>query len=214
MGDGAGLYAGFLYGVNIPGGVWLKAGEVEAKLRRDLPALGYVKCVGDADNVLLEITIQTESEVASRLETLFGIKGAVVISLDSLRRAYDSARRSLKAHGFPDTAPFVVNRDEAEWEFGVVLSSVSIGASTGELSAAFRVTKNARALAVIERRVLLVQKRRATATGSRIMWGSTVIKPLQTHLHHAGLPIGCLTSRALARIGEVISAADDREAAG
>lgn len=208
MGDGAGLYAGFLYGVNIPGGVWLKAAEVEAKLRRDLPVLGYVKCVGDADNVLLETAVQTESEVAARLETLFGIKGAVVISLDSLRRAYDAARRSLKAHGFPDTAPFIVKRNEAEWEFGVVLSSVSLRAGS-----AFPPTKNARALGVIEPRALLVQKRCATATGSRIMWGSTVIKPLQTHLRRAVLPIGCLTSRALSRIGEVISVANDRESA-
>lgn len=208
MGSGADLYAGFLYGVNIPGGVWLKVAEVEANLRSGLPGLGYVKCVGDADNVLMEAPVQAEMAIASRLEALLGVKGAVVVSVHDLRRTYGAVRRSLKARGFRDAAPFRVTKDGQEWEFGVVLSSVSLPAGT-----AFSSTRNARALELIEQRVLLVQKRRTTATGGRIMWGSTVINPLRSHLRRAGLSVGCLTSRALARVQEMITAADDRKAA-
>ena len=56
---------------------------------------------------------------------------------------------------------------------GIVLSSANLPSGT-----AFPSTRNARALEVIEQRVL-VQKRRATATGGRIMWGNTVINPLR-----------------------------------
>jgi hypothetical protein len=43
-------FTAFLYGVNIPGGVWLKAAQVEVTLTRDLPGIRYAKCIGDADN--------------------------------------------------------------------------------------------------------------------------------------------------------------------
>jgi hypothetical protein len=203
------VYAGFLYGVNIPGGVWLKAAEVEAKLRESLPGIGRVRCIGDADNLLMETTVRTESEVASQIETVLGIKGAVVVSPDSLRRIHDASRTSLKGRGFPDSAPFVVTLEGIAWEFGVVLSSIDL--PTG---AVFPASMNARALEVIERRALLVQKRCATGTGARIMWGSTVIRPLRTQLRRTELPVGYLTSRAFARIGEVIAAADNRESRG
>jgi hypothetical protein len=169
-----------------------------------LPGLGHVKCVGDADNVLMEAPVQAEMMIASRLEALLGVKGAVVISVDGLRRTYEAVRKSLKACGFLDAAPFMVTKDGEQWEFGVVLSSVSLPAG-----ATFSSTRNARALGLIEQRALLVQKRRATATGGRIMWGSTVINPLRTHLQRAGLPVGCLTSRALARVQQMITAADE-----
>jgi hypothetical protein len=56
----------------------LKTAKVKAMLRRDLQAIGCVRCVGDADNVLFETGAQTESEVASRLETLFGVNSVAV----------------------------------------------------------------------------------------------------------------------------------------
>ncbi len=48
MGERADLYAGFLYGVNIPGGIWLKAAEVEAKLREYFRELTFADRDGAA----------------------------------------------------------------------------------------------------------------------------------------------------------------------
>ena len=209
MGRRAGLYAGFLYGVNVPDGIWLKSADVETKLRNGFRGLGYAKCVGDADNVLLETAVQmTEEEIISRLRALLGIKDAVVIAADVLRRVYDAARESLKAGGYTDRAPFILNRDGVAWELGVVLSSADLAAG-----GAFSPTKNARLLEVIEQRAVLVEKRCATTTGSRIMWGNVVINPVRSHLRRLGLSSGCLTSRAISRIGEIVAAVDGFQAA-
>lgn len=166
MTDASDAWVGFLYGVNIPGRVWLKPEHGETRLRENSAGLAYVKCVGDADNLFIEVMGQTEDTLASRLEALLGVKGAVVISLDRLRSVYATARARLVARGLPGKAPFVMSQDGAEWEFGLVFSSIDLPAD-----ATIPAAKNARALEVIERRALLAQRRRVTDAGRRIMWG-------------------------------------------
>lgn len=203
MRERARLFATFLYGVNIPGGVALRTDDVETKLAADSICAGLARCVGDADNIIVATHVSAEAAVADRIVALVGVKCAVAVSLELLRQIFHEAGRALTSLGLPDRSPFRVGEGDVEWEFGLVLSALPLPSRVD-----FRSERNARPIAVLRQRALLAQKRRATPAGSRIMWGKTVIGPLRTFLRGVAAPDRCLTSRGLGTVDHVLTVAE------
>lgn len=203
------LYAALLYGVNIPGGIRLTCKQVELKLRGLSDNLEFVRCVGDADNILLRAkTDEADSRIIHQLRALLGVKALTVVSLGELRQILDEAKRELKARGVNEKHGFRVISDSGQWEFGLVLSSEVLPQRIQDQSSYFEPKKNVLGIRLICGRALLVQKRCSTATGSRIMFGQTAIGPWRTFLSRNGVSPYCLTSRSMGRIDQIVSATD------
>jgi hypothetical protein len=200
------LYAAFLYGVNIPGGRRFTGAQVSSGLRRLQPALMFASIVGRPDSVVL-----WASEPATEQSVRYTVSGAldcacVVLSAATLEGIVQVALDAARAAGLSETAPYRVTRDGVEWELCVVLSSDTLPPDSSGDRWLFRPTTNAVAVAVLGRRALLARKRRLTPTGSRVMLGAALNDPWERALEGNGVTVGCLTSRTLNRLVEVLAA--------
>lgn len=206
------VHAAFLFGVNIPGGVWFRREQVESQLQRLAPALTVIDRVGDVDNLL--VRSEESPEVLQRwLQEVLNVHGVVVIPLATLRKMLEVARGELQRLGLPAQRPFRATVDGLDWELGLVLASETLPERLAGDAGLFAPEPHARALRVLERRALLVQKRQAHDSGTRIMWGSAVIDPWRAHLERAGVSVACLTSRSLTRITDVVNVGETAEGA-
>ena len=201
------LYAVFLYGVNIPKGHSLSTAELRRVGTILQPALVLRKIVGDTDNILLELSSpQTESSVRSTIECALNIR-CVAIGVETLRIIVNRALQAIQRPDIRLIPPYRETITGAEWEFGVVLSSEPLPSTIETSQLLFEPTKNAVPLEIIAERALLARKRCKTESGSRIMFGSTLIKPWESILGKNGIHPNCLTSRSLNRLEEVVKQA-------
>ena len=200
------IYVAFLYGVNIPGGVKLRTAEIPGKLA-PTSDVTFIRCVGDADNILFVTTKSISGTVIARqLNRQLGLKGSVVLSLFALREILRQAEQELFIRGFPTEPPFRINDGGELWEFGLVFASEAVGSAATQQNLAIRNRKNVRIISPIGTHALLVQKRCSTDNGSRIMFGTTVIAPWRNALREKGISPECFTSRGLGRIQGIVRA--------
>jgi hypothetical protein len=200
------LYAVFLYGVNIPGGLWLTAQEVERRVGR-LNAATFAGIVGRPDSLLLWSTAATTEEALRRAVTEAVGCPCVILPAATLERIADGALGALRASGDGCMPPYRHVLDSVEWEWCLVLSSEPLPADATGGVWLFRATQNAVAVAVLERRALLARKRRRTPNGGRVMLGAVLNDPWARTLREHGVAITCLTSRTLNRVGQAARAA-------
>ena len=203
-------FAGFLYGVNIPGGVWISSNEIHAKLNSFHPKVRFIEYVGDTDNLIFEAPFDRGVEDLLR-EALYQHLSvdSVVYSSANLDKILTESKAYLRSNGYTLVTPYRVIRENHEWEIGLVLSSQNLPSSMHGKGGLFKSGKNAVALKVIKAAGLLVEKRRKTEAGkrSRITWGSTVINPWKRILMQSGAwkQDQCLTSRALGSVERVVA---------
>jgi hypothetical protein len=198
-------YVAFLYGVNIPGGVWLKTTDLPDKVN-SISQVRFLKCVGDADNLLITAPIgMPESFIAGMLNRQIGLKGSVVLRMLELQQILNGAKQELLNQGFSAEPPYRLYIDGVLWEFGLVFASTPLPIEDTKSSLLFPSRKNVRAISVIRSQAMLVLKRFSTERGSRIMFGTTVISPWRTLLKSMGVSPECFTSRALGRIESIVS---------
>jgi hypothetical protein len=131
----------------------------------------------------------------------------VVIAVGALERVVAAGLNSVRALGYRATPPYRVTSDGAEWELCLVLCSELLPPDADGETWLFSPTRNAEALDVLERRALLVRKRRHTEKGGRIMLGATLIDPWRRLLEEKGVAMACLTSRTLNRVAQVVALA-------
>ena len=171
------LYAVFLYGANIPKGRWLSRSELQRVVTNLQPGMVLREIVGDTDNILFNSpSFQTEPRIRSAIES--GLKfRCVAIDIDTLRTIVNNAIQTIQRLGIRLIPPYRQTISEVEWEFGVVLSSELLPSTVDTSELLFNPTKNAAPIELIAGRALLARKRCKTESGSRIMFGSTLIKP-------------------------------------
>ncbi len=200
-------FAGFLYGVNIPGGKWIRSGEVASKFAPLPDGLRFGQIVGDTDNlILLGDSRFDEAKLRAWLRERLEVE-SVVIQTAALAPLLEEIMRELKCRSYPLAAPYRVTRDRVEWELGVVLASDALPAFVRGPAALFEKTTNAVALLEVHGRVLLVEKRYQNARGEHLPWGSRVIDPWRRALRRQGVSVECLTSRSLGRIRDMVEVA-------
>lgn len=200
------LYAAFLYGVNIPGGRRFAKADVSSALERLQPVTTFATTVGRPDSVVLwSSEPSTEQSVRRAVSEALGC-ACVVLSATTLEdvtaAALDAASKELRS----DRAPYRVTHDGVEWELCVVLSSETLPPDSTGNRWLFRPTRNSVAVAVLGRRALLARKRRVTPAGTRVMLGAGLNDPWERSLEGNGVAVGCLTSRTLNRLAEVLAA--------
>lgn len=197
------LYAAFLYGVNIPGGRHLSKLDVMSVLESLQPDTTFCAIVGRPDSVVVSSTEQSTEErvriaVSGALDCACVVLSAT--ALDAIvASALDVARRELHCV----RPPYRIRYGGVEWELCTVLSADTLPPDTSRNGWLFRPTANAAAIVTLERRALLVRKRRLTARGTRVMLGDALNNPWRGTLETQGLVVGCLTSRTLNRLVEV-----------
>jgi len=205
-----GYYAAFLYGVNIPGGVQISFGELQLKLKGLPPELHYSDYVGDVDDLIFESSsvVHDEQSLRQFLHQSLHVNSVVLSSL-ILCKVLSDAKQYLASIRCPLVRGYRLIRNDQEWEIGVVLSSEAFPSSMQTGKQLFQPRKNAIALCVLEGRGVLVEKRCRTEGGkqSRITWGSTVNRPVESLLRRNGnwVEHQCLTSRALGTIERIVS---------
>lgn len=203
------LYAAFLYGANIPKGRWLSRSELQGVVTQLQPGLVLREIVGDTDNILFKSSsFENESSIRGAIEGSLKLR-CVVIDVNTLRSIVNHAILTIQRLGVRLIAPYRQTISEVEWEFGVVLSSELLPSTVDASGLLFNPTKNAVPIEIIAGRALLVRKRCKTESGSRIMFGSTLIKPWESLLAKKGIHPGCLTSRSLNRLEEVVKRASN-----
>jgi hypothetical protein len=114
---------------------------------------------------------------------------------------------AVRGAALPEKAPYRVISDGVEWELCPVFSSDTLPLGAAGDRWLFCQTKNAVALAVLERRALLARKRRLTPKSTRVMLGTALNGPWKRRLESNGVTVPCLTSRTLNRVMEVVTAA-------
>ncbi len=207
-----GLYAAFLYGTNIPHGKRVTQTGIESALRPLQPSVTFAGIVGRPDSILLRCDrLMTEDSVRRAVSETLDCP-CVVISAGTLERLVAAALDSVRVLRYPANPPYRVTSDGAEWELCLVLCSESLPPNADGPTWLFSPTRTAVALKVLERRALLVRKRRHTERGGRIMLGATLIDPWERRLDEKGVTIACLTSRTLNRVAKVVGAAKTLEA--
>jgi hypothetical protein len=172
------------------------------------PAIVFATTVGRPDSVLLwSSDPATENSLRRAVSEVLNCP-CVVVSVPTLERIADTALDAVRAAALPAKVPYRVTSEGVEWELCLVLSSDTLPPDAAGDRWLFRQTKNAVALAVLERRALLARKRRLTPKGKRVMLGTALNGPWKRRLESNAVTVACLTSRTLNRVLEVVTAAN------
>src|SRR5438132_9051396 len=131
----------------------------------------------------------------------------VILPVEELRALIADTKQELQRRSLPTRAPYRFTRNGVPSEIGLVLASEVLPDAINGQAALFTATTRAEAIRLLRHRALLVVKRGATATGTRIMWGSAVIHPWARVLQRHGRGAHCLTSRSLATCARMLSKA-------
>jgi hypothetical protein len=201
------LFSAFLHGVNIPGGRPFTSAQVASGLRKLQPDATFVRAVGRPDSLLLwSSPAATEDSLRRAVSEALDCPCGV-LQVGTLQRISDAAMATLQANGDPCVRPYRVTADGAECEWCLVMSSDPLPPAADPQGWLFSPTKNAVALALLERRALLARKRRCTPNGGRVMLGAVLNDPWGRTLVRNGVVVACLTSRTVNRVVEVVEAA-------
>jgi hypothetical protein len=202
-----GLYAAFLYGVNIPGGKPATGHSVKSALQSLRPSACFVRIVDRPDSILLWSRGPTTEDFVRRAVSEALDCPCVVVSTATLERLGKAALDALRGYGYLSAPPYRVTSDGVESELCLVLSSDLLPQDAEGEAWLFDPTRNAIALTVLERRALLARKRRFTPGGKRIMLGAALNNAWERVLERNGLTVACLTSRTLNKIMRVVAEA-------
>lgn len=104
-------YAGFLYGVNIPGGVRISPADLQSQLKNLAQDVRFVGFVNDSDNLIFESksAICNESLLRKALRQRLGVD-SVVLSWLTLLKVLSEATAHLKSIGYPIDTPYRMTR--------------------------------------------------------------------------------------------------------
>ena len=190
-------YCAFLYGVNIPGGRKIEKAALPNLLSNLANGFQYEGSVGNSGNLLFSGPLQASQGLSIVVKNYLNVE-CVVRTLPDLQGCLQKVSPILGS-----SPPSCIQRDDAIWEVGVVfLSNPLPNASPDSVWRYSR--KNARSLCLVSPDTLLVLKRKVTSNGGRIMWGRTVLDPLQRQLQQQRISLGYLTSRSLSTVRKVV----------
>jgi hypothetical protein len=191
-------YCVFLYGVGIPGGKKIDMPALPNLLANLPSGFQYQGSIGKSGNLLFW---GPDDADAGKLQAIVKNRlciECVVKTLPDLKKCLQRASKVLEK-------PLLVQiqKSGVTWEIGVVLLSNPIPDGSSDSVWQYSL-KNAESICSLDSRTLLVKKRRTTSSGSRVMWGSTVLNPLQRQFRKHGISVGCLTSRSLNVIQQIV----------
>jgi hypothetical protein len=207
------MYAA-LHGVNIPGGLWLDDASVRIALQRLPPSMRFLRSVGRPDSILIAASdTTTEEDVRLAVTGVIG-RPCVTISTTLASRIVDRALTALRALDSPVVPPYRIVLDGAEWEWCLVLVSEALPCGKPDRSWLFEPRPYVVAITPLERRALLLRKRRVNDHGTRITLGDRLLVPWRKVLEANGVAVACLTSRTLNRVQEIATASVQFESPG
>lgn len=194
-------YCTFLYGVNIPGGRKIELNTLQSSLSNLASGFQYQGSVGNSGNLLFTGPPQAAKSLPVVIRNVLGVE-CVVRTLSDLQGCLQKVSQIL---GSP--LPSGIQRNGAIWEVGVVFLSTPL--PNGSHNSVWQYSrKNAQSLCLLDPGTVLIVKRKVTSNGSRIMFGSTVLAPLQHQLQQQRISGGCLTSRSLGMIQMIVDRAN------
>ena len=194
-------YCAFLYGVNIPGGRKIGMTSLPSLLSSLASGFQYQRSVRNSGNLLFAGPPQAAKRLPVVIRNVLGVE-CVVRTLSDLQICLQKVSQIL---GLPP--PSRIQRNDAIWEVGMVFLSDPL--PNGSPDSVWRYSrKNAQSLCLLDPGTVLVLKRKVTSNGSRIMWGMTVLDPLQRQMQEQRVSMECLTSRSLGIIQMIVNRAN------
>ena len=193
-------YCAFLYGVNIPGGQKVSLTDLPKALSILGGGFQYRESIRNSGNLLFTGPGNgPPSSLQALIQKRLGIK-CVVKTLPELE-GYIRKGGQL----FGTAPPSHVQKSGAIWEIGLVLLAEPLPKNLPDNAWCYSL-KNAQSVCLLDSSTVLVLKKSASPRGSRIMFGSVVLNPLQRRLRHHGISADPATSRSLGTIRDVLGA--------
>lgn len=194
-------YCAFLYGVNIPKGQKVEMNTLPNLLSNLASGFQYQGAVGNSGNLLFTGPRQASGSLRTIVKNCLSVE-CVVRTLSEVQGYLQKVSQILGA-----PPPLHLQRNGTIWEVGLV--SLSHPLPNGSPNSVWHYSrKNAPSLCLVDPGTVFVLKRRVTSNGSRIMWGSTVLAPLQRQLQQQRILMECMTSRSLGVIQMIVDRAN------